>query len=577
MRLKKGKSISGSSRKHYLFLLVFALLACVIVGCSVASLSTDDNTETTPDSFFSMVSLEQAKSLLPDEAVLLNNLLDTERLQLLGILENVRDTKDTEVFATEEEYLEAIEAFRKSLGTSIYETVLAGFGSPHCFWEDMNSSAADETEPFIPDTEETESEEPVETPEATETETPAETEPEESEDPDEEDELSPEELALRAEQALKETKKRLLGSIFVVDATKVDNYLNVRSVPDGEVVAKLFPKNGGQIISIDGVWAQIVSGNATGWVSLDHIITGDALLSCEYASIRAVVMAEKLFCRMEPSLLADAYGKISMGDVVPVMGIPVGGWVEVYIDQKGINAYVSADFVSLQAGEGVGMTLQEEEDYLASLTPPTTQAPETQPPVTQPPVTQPPETETESKLEPSVVPPYEQLPPPVLDTEGMTQQEIINATIDAYHAMGNPEHASIYMSPEDVKLFATVIRLECGHEPYEGQMAVANVVLNRLRWGYWGDTLSDVIYAPGQFSITKINPETGESKLEQFLRDDLATEQCYQVVYEALAGHNNIEDYIFFCSKKSADANNKYERFERYVQIGNHVFYMRKK
>ena len=52
----------------------------------------------------------------------------------------------------------------------------------------------------------------------------------------------------------------------------------------------------------------------------------------------------------------------------------------------------------------------------------------------------------------------------------------------------------------DEELLARIVYLEARGEPDEGQQAVVQVILNRLDNGYWGDSFSEVIYAPGQFN-----------------------------------------------------------------------------
>lgn len=59
---------------------------------------------------------------------------------------------------------------------------------------------------------------------------------------------------------------------------------------------------------------------------------------------------------------------------------------------------------------------------------------------------------------------------------------------------------AIWWSDEDVALLAAVISAESRGEPYEGQLAVGCVVLNRLDSGIWGDSLEDVLYAKNQFA-----------------------------------------------------------------------------
>ena len=94
-------------------------------------------------------------------------------------------------------------------------------------------------------------------------------------------------------------------------------------------------------------------------------------------------------------------------------------------------------------------------------------------------------------------------------------------------------------------------------------MAVANVIINRLISGKWGDSISDVVYAKGQFS----GSSTG--RFERF--EKLMNEDCKKAAVEALAGVNNIGDFLFFRTKGSA----KLSSYSKYYILGNHCFYQR--
>ena len=68
-------------------------------------------------------------------------------------------------------------------------------------------------------------------------------------------------------------------------------------------------------------------------------------------------------------------------------------------------------------------------------------------------------------------------------------------------SIGRTTNASMSASDSEVYLLACIIEWEAGWEPYEGKLAVANVVLNRVRSSrFQQNTITDVIYAPGQFA-----------------------------------------------------------------------------
>ena len=116
---------------------------------------------------------------------------------------------------------------------------------------------------------------------------------------------------------------------------------------------------------------------------------------------------------------------------------------------------------------------------------------------------------------------------------------------------------------EELYLMSVVIAMEALNESYEGKVAVANVIINRILDGYWGKTLHEVIYAPGQFS------GANSGRVEQFW--NLADEECRKAAVHAAAGYNNIDDYLFFISLRKAD----YSKYYKYYVLGGHCFYAR--
>ncbi|MBX3700884.1 MAG: cell wall hydrolase [Dokdonella sp.] len=58
----------------------------------------------------------------------------------------------------------------------------------------------------------------------------------------------------------------------------------------------------------------------------------------------------------------------------------------------------------------------------------------------------------------------------------------------------------------DQVCLATTVYLEARSESQVGQMAVAEVAMRRREHGRWGNTVCDVVRAPGQFALTTTNP-----------------------------------------------------------------------
>lgn len=78
------------------------------------------------------------------------------------------------------------------------------------------------------------------------------------------------------------------------------------------------------------------------------------------------------------------------------------------------------------------------------------------------------------------------------------------------------------ISQEELDLFAALVWSEAGDQPIpEGMCYVADVVLNRIDQG-WGNSISEVIYQPGQFSVVTNGAL------------DRAYGNCPQVAYDAV-------------------------------------------
>ncbi len=111
----------------------------------------------------------------------------------------------------------------------------------------------------------------------------------------------------------------------------------------------------------------------------------------------------------------------------------------------------------------------------------------------------------------------------------------------------------------DLKLLANLIYCEAGGEPYEGQVAVGAVVINRVLSSKFPDTVVGVIYQKRQFS------PVGSGRLELALSVDKATKSCYKAAQEAMAGLTNVDNCLFFRTPIPG-------LLPKYT-IGGHVFY----
>lgn len=88
------------------------------------------------------------------------------------------------------------------------------------------------------------------------------------------------------------------------------------------------------------------------------------------------------------------------------------------------------------------------------------------------------------------------------------------------------------MDQNDRDIVARTIVGEAAGQPFEGQQAVANVILNRLRSGRFGGSISDVVFAPYQFEPW----QTRRGELMSISPGSPAYQQAGQAIDAALGG-----------------------------------------
>ena len=118
---------------------------------------------------------------------------------------------------------------------------------------------------------------------------------------------------------------------------------------------------------------------------------------------------------------------------------------------------------------------------------------------------------------------------------------------------GECRYPDVELSDEDKLMFAKILWLECRGEPYEGQQAVAEVILNRLVAGNFPDSIKSIIYAEGQF------PSIGD------MYKATPTQTQYEAIEGALYGPYILPKDVVFYAKFVVNDN-------YWGKIGNHYF-----
>lgn len=123
--------------------------------------------------------------------------------------------------------------------------------------------------------------------------------------------------------------------------------------------------------------------------------------------------------------------------------------------------------------------------------------------------------------------------------------------------VGQPEngrYGSLLLTADEIETLARLVRLEAEGEPFTGQVAVAEVVLNRVVSKVFPGNVYDVVYQETQFTPASEIPYTA------------ATQTQYDAVQAALRGPNVLPmEVCYFATSQNG-------RSSVWGWIGNHCF-----
>jgi uncharacterized protein YgiM (DUF1202 family) len=292
----------------------------------------------------------------------------------------------------------------------------------------------------------------------------------------------------------------------------VNEYVSIRKEPDleSEKLGILYKDCSGQLVEKGDEWSKITSGGITGWVRNKYLYFGDEAqkIAEEVGILTARSNTETLRVRKEASLDSGVLGLLAKGEVVEAIA-EEGDWVSV--SYEGTTGYVAAEYVTVE------FTMDEAESMEVI------NAREAEEKARQAAVEEAVSSSADLEVQPTV----------------MVQKEAVMATAS------------------ELEILAALIQCEAGGESYEGQVAVGAVVMNRVRCPAYPDTITDVIYASGQFV-----PASG-SRMQNLILNGTTKESCIQAAQEAINGVSPVGDALYFRRVGSKSG----------TVIGNHVFW----
>jgi N-acetylmuramoyl-L-alanine amidase len=123
-----------------------------------------------------------------------------------------------------------------------------------------------------------------------------------------------------------------------------------------------------------------------------------------------------------------------------------------------------------------------------------------------------------------------------------------------------PASNNVGFTANDLKIMANAVFGESRGEPYEGQVAVAAVILNRVKSAEFPNTVTGVIFQPGAFTAVA----DGQIYLEP-------NDKAKKAVKDAMSGWDPSDGCLYYFNPVTATSKWIWSR-PQYKTIGKHIF-----
>lgn len=296
----------------------------------------------------------------------------------------------------------------------------------------------------------------------------------------------------------------------------VETYVDIRSTASdsGEVVGKLYNGSFATVESEADGWVKIKSGAVEGYVKAESLTRGEEVKNNyqKYIGYIATATVDTLNVRKTASTTGEIVTKLSKGTKCSVIEQADAEWAKISV--ASYEGYVSKQYITIAMEYKTAISVSDE----AAL------------------------------------------------QKAAAQSKLSEAASSVTTTYGS----ATTINEADMRLLVCLVFCESGSEPYEGKLAVANVVLNRYHSSRYPNTISGVVYQSGQFSPTwngSLN-----TKLALYDRGGFTAAnhlETIQAVKDALDGKNNIGSRLYFNGYNYE----KNRGHQNAVRISNHLFW----
>lgn len=148
----------------------------------------------------------------------------------------------------------------------------------------------------------------------------------------------------------------------------------------------------------------------------------------------------------------------------------------------------------------------------------------------------------------------------ILNFQDHTGNEAVTAAKKAIEQAETENKPVFQPTPEEKTLMARAVYSEARSEPFEGKVAIAAVIINRLHDPKFPDDVAGVIFQPDAFTSVY----DGQFWLEP-------DQEAYQAVEEALDGEDPSKGALYYYNPQKSSSAWIFSR-PTVIQIGRHVF-----
>lgn len=142
----------------------------------------------------------------------------------------------------------------------------------------------------------------------------------------------------------------------------VANYVNIRSEANtnSKVVGKLYHNGAATILETEGEWINVKSGNVTGYIKSDYLLTGNKVyeIAEEVKAELATVKVNALNVRAKADISSSVVTMLPKGDILEIIEED-SEWTKVSLGDK--MGYVSTAYVDIKTDFKEAISIQEEE------------------------------------------------------------------------------------------------------------------------------------------------------------------------------------------------------------------------